>query len=90
MRLAAVCCRGPGARLACARMLRGCKEVLVKRREEEELEGVEGEKVWSPLLCEHICWKHNYTGAQKHTGLHNDFSILQLVERLISLAAKYL
>lgn len=52
MRLAAVRWRGPGARLACACMLRGCEEVLVERREEEELEGVEGEKVWSPLLCE--------------------------------------
>lgn len=72
-------------------MLRGCKEVLVKRRRRRRSwKEWREKKVWSPLLCEHICWKHNYTGAQKHTGLHNDFSILQLVERLISLAAKYL
>lgn len=32
MRLAAVRWRGPGVRLPHARMLRGCKEVLVKRR----------------------------------------------------------
>lgn len=34
---------------------------------------MKGGNVGSPLG---FGWKHNYTGAQKHTGLCDDFSIL--------------